>query len=204
MRTSRHPSRSTSRIASLTFGINLGSANARQDQVVVLELGCLHWSRFPRAEVHCWRDVLVAIIDGRQFRQPPLTLPPLPFPPRRACPRKDGGGNPSLITAPPPVVLADAGTHPHPSFPRRPCPREDGGGNPSANPAPHSSSPHVIPSPGPCHSCRGGSGTALPRGISLPYTQRLPPSHRLLHDSPTLTRMTYNTMQPFRFPEQPF
>ena len=66
MRTSRHPSRSTSRIASLTFGINLGSANARQDQVVVLELGCLHWSRFPRAEVHCWRDVLVVIIDRRK------------------------------------------------------------------------------------------------------------------------------------------
>ena len=105
MRTSRHPSRSTSRIASLTFGINLGSANARQDQVVVLELGCLHWSRFTRAEVHCWRDVLVAIIDGRQFRQPPLTLPPPPFFPRRACPREDGGGNPSpIFTRQPPFL----------------------------------------------------------------------------------------------------
>ena len=67
MRTRRHPSRSTSRIASLTFGMNLGSANARQDQVVVLELGCLHWSRLLRAEVQCCRNVLGAIIDGRQF-----------------------------------------------------------------------------------------------------------------------------------------
>ena len=41
--------------------------------------------------------------------------PPLPSFPHRACPREDRGGNPS---SPPPVVLADAGTHLSP-FPLR-------------------------------------------------------------------------------------
>ena len=77
-----------------------------------LELGCFHWSRFPRAEVQCWRNCCWGYDRRkRNFSNRPLPSRPFRFSPRRACPRKDGGGNPSLIPAPPPVVLADAGTH---------------------------------------------------------------------------------------------
>ena len=162
MRTSRHPSRSTSRIASLTFGMNLGSVNARQDQVVSLNsdafigLGSLAL-RFIAGGMFLW-----LYRRKRNFSNRPLPSHPPPSFPRRACPREDGGGNPSLITAPPPVVLADAGTHPHPSFPRRACPREDGGGNPSANPIPHSCSPSRCP-----RGCGDPSPSVIP-AQSLP------------------------------------
>ena len=77
---------------------------------------------------------LIVICTGMtalcQHQTPSTTTITPPHPPENHLP---------LTTpAPPPVVLADAGTHPHP--PHRARPREDGDDNPSFVPAPFRSS----------------------------------------------------------------
>ena len=97
-----------------------------------LELGCLHWSRFTRAEVHCWRDVLVAMIDGSGISAT-APYPPIPLrhsPAEPALVKTGAGTHPSFLLplplssrmrgpiplrhspAKPALVKTGAGTHP--------------------------------------------------------------------------------------------